>query len=318
MRTSTALFSLVCFAACARSTPKEFAETAKLSSTATSLNVANVPPLVKRTTPRIASNLVRFTSWSEVSSYAQSEAEKQRRIQEQIVAKRGPRPLRGASGAQPGSSPLQAAPGAPVPSAAAQSKAAVAESKAVADSVNAGTESITNTQHAGVDEGDIVKLHNDLLIVLRRGRLFSIRVEKGGLVPVDHVDAFDPKINPSGTWYDEMLLSDKRLVVIGYSYARGGTEVGIFDLDDQGHIKYRSTYHFRSSDYYSSRNYASRLIGNKLVFYIPSHLKTYAKDPLETAPAVRKWHDGASVAEFKRIGDAAKCIILQNLWARSP
>src|SRR5262249_14052019 len=33
-------------------------------------------------------------------------------------------------------------------------------------------ESITNTQHAGVDEGGIVKLHGDHLVVLRRGRLF--------------------------------------------------------------------------------------------------------------------------------------------------
>src|SRR5215831_7957524 len=31
-------------------------------------------------------------------------------------------------------------------------------------------ESITNTQHAGVDEGGIVKLHGDHLVVLRRGR----------------------------------------------------------------------------------------------------------------------------------------------------
>src|ERR1041385_3854676 len=34
-------------------------------------------------------------------------------------------------------------------------------------------ESITNTQHAGVDEGGIVKLHGDHLVVLRRGRLFT-------------------------------------------------------------------------------------------------------------------------------------------------
>jgi len=37
-------------------------------------------------------------------------------------------------------------------------------------------ESITNTQHAGVDEGGIVKLHGDHLVVLRRGRLFTVAV----------------------------------------------------------------------------------------------------------------------------------------------
>src|SRR5204863_996088 len=35
-------------------------------------------------------------------------------------------------------------------------------------------ESVTNTQEAGVDEGGIVKLHGDHLVVLRRGRLFTI------------------------------------------------------------------------------------------------------------------------------------------------
>src|SRR5439155_19904322 len=35
---------------------------------------------------------------------------------------------------------------------------------------------ITNTQHAGVDEGGIVKLHGDHLVILRRGRLFTIAI----------------------------------------------------------------------------------------------------------------------------------------------
>ncbi len=34
-------------------------------------------------------------------------------------------------------------------------------------------ESVTNTQHAGVDEGGIVKVHGNHLVVLRRGRLFT-------------------------------------------------------------------------------------------------------------------------------------------------
>ena len=69
-----------------------------------------------------------------------------------------------------------------------------------------------------------------------------------------------------------MLISGNTVVVIGYSYQRGGTEVGLFDITDDGHLSYRSTYHLRSNDYYSSRNYASRLIGNKLIFYAPQYL----------------------------------------------
>ncbi|HJX83511.1 MAG TPA: beta-propeller domain-containing protein, partial [Candidatus Angelobacter sp.] len=134
------------------------------------------------------------------------------------------------------------------------------------------TESVTNVQHAGVDEGGIVKLHGNHLVVLRRGRLFTVAIGDGALTPISSVDAFAPDINPAGTWYDEMLVSDDTVAVIGYSYQRGGTEVGLFSIDPAGKLSYRSTYHLRSNDYYSSRNYASRLIGSKLIFYSPLYI----------------------------------------------
>jgi len=187
------------------------------------------------------------------------------------------------------------------PSAApAESVAGIAGDKAVANK----EESITNTQHAGVDEGGIVKLHGDHLVVLRRGRLFTVRIGDGALRPISSVDAFGPDIDPRSTWYDEMLVSENSVVVIGYSYERGGTEVGLFQIDDSGKLDYRSTYHLRSNDYYSSRNYASRLIGSKLIFYTPLYLNPGAEDPFQSFPAVRKWHKGAKPAEFQRIVSA--------------
>jgi len=167
-------------------------------------------------------------------------------------------------------------------------------------------ESITNTQHAGVDEGGIVKLHGDHLVVLRRGRLFTVKVGEGALRPISSVDAFGPDIDPRYTWYDEMLVSTDTVAVIGYSYERGGTEVGLFQIDDAGKLAYRSTYHLRSNDYYSSRNYASRLIGSKLIFYTPMYLAPGAADPFESFPAVRKWHRGAKPGEFQRIVSATR------------
>src|SRR5215469_17461512 len=133
-------------------------------------------------------------------------------------------------------------------------------------------ESVTNVQHAGVDEGAIVKLHGDNLVVLRRGRLFTIAINDGALTPISSINAFGPDIDPAATWYDEMLVSEDTVVVIGYSYAGGGTEVGLFQIDPAGKLTYRSTYHLRSDDYYSSRNYASRLIGSRLIFYTPLYL----------------------------------------------
>lgn len=167
-------------------------------------------------------------------------------------------------------------------------------------------ESITNNQHAGVDEGGIVKLHGNHLVILRRGRLFTVAINDNALTPISAVDAFGADMDPRGTWYDEMLVSGNTVVVIGYSYERGGTEVGLFDITDDGQLSYRSTHHLRSNDYYSSRNYASRLIGNKLIFYAPLYLYPGATDPFEQFPAVRKWHKGAKPEEFQRIVPATR------------
>src|SRR5262249_12101203 len=161
-------------------------------------------------------------------------------------------------------------------------------------------DSVTNVQHAGVDEGGIVKVHGNHLVVLRRGRLFTIAIGGNALEPVSSVDAFAPDIDPRSTWYDEMLVSQDTIAVIGYSYERGGTEIGLFNIDSAGKLSYRSTYHLRSNDYYSSRNYASRLIGTKLIFYTPLYLYPAPHDPFHSFPALRKWHKGAAKGEFKR------------------
>ncbi len=182
-----------------------------------------------------------------------------------------------------------------------------AKSAAVAGAAyDAMAESITNVQHAGVDEGGIVKLHGDHLVVLRRGRLFTVAIGGGELTPISMVDAYGPDIDPRGTWYDEMLVSNDVVVVIGYSYERGGTEVGLFHIYPSGKLEYRSTYHLRSNDYYSSRNYASRLIGSKLIFYSPLYVYPWNEDPFQSFPAVRRWHKGATPGEFKRIAPATR------------
>lgn len=167
------------------------------------------------------------------------------------------------------------------------------------------SESVTNVQTAGVDEGGIVKVHGDHLVVLRRGRLFTVAVGRGDLQPVAMANAYGPGVSPGGAWYDEMLISGDTIVVIGYSYQRGGTEIGVFNIDREGHLAHRATWHMRSNDYYSSRNYASRLIGSKLVFYTPLYINAWG-DPFGNFPAVRRWHEGAQADEFKRIAPATR------------
>lgn len=190
-------------------------------------------------------------------------------------------------------SPPPASPAAhaarPAPARAAPGKAA--ESKA---------ESITNNQHANVDEGDIVKLHGDHLVVLRRGRLFTLGLDGDRVQKSAMLDAFGPDIDPAGSWYDEMVIEGNDLAVIGFSYARGGTEVGLFRIDATGRLTYRSTYHLRSNDYYSARNYASRIVDGRLVFYAPMHVSPHEQDPLVHFPAVRRWSRGAKDTDFTR------------------
>lgn len=168
------------------------------------------------------------------------------------------------------------------------------------------TGSITNVQTAGVDEGGIVKRHGDHLVVLRRGRLFTVRVGDDRLDPVATVDAFGPHVDPRGAWYDEMLVAGDTVAVIGYSYARGGTELVRFSIDREGGLSYRDTWHLRSNDYYSSRNYAARLIGSTLVLYTPMHINVWNLAQSDAfMPGLRRWTPEAST-EFRRILPATR------------
>lgn len=191
------------------------------------------------------------------------------------------------------------------PAGAILSAAAPAAEAAKAADSSAAAESITNVQTAGVDEGGIVKRAGEHLVVLRRGRLFTVRVGGGDLRPVAMADAYAPGADPRGAWYDELLVHGSTAVVIGYSYARGGTEIGLFDLGPDGSIRHRSTHHLRSFDYYSARNYASRLVGKQLIFYTPTLLHPWGGQPwAQMMPAQRRF--SAVPGEFERILPATR------------
>ena len=206
------------------------------------------------------------------------------------------------------SAPMVSPPPAPAPAAAPAAVGAAAKS-AESSAGPAAADGITNVQTAGVDEGGIVKRAGDFLVVLRRGRLFTVRVGADALAPVAMTDAYAPNADPRGAWYDELLVSGSTVVVVGYSYARGGTEIGLFELDPRGGLSYRATYHLRSFDYYSARNYASRLIGRQLVFYSPTLLQPGGPHPMQMMPGLRRWTGAAAApadASWQRLLPATR------------
>ena len=166
---------------------------------------------------------------------------------------------------------------------------------------------ITNVQEAGVDEGGIVKVAGEYLVVLRRGRIFTVRHGGGALEPVDAIDAYAPgDADPGDAWYDEMLIAGDQVVVIGYSYGGSGTEVSRFRLAADGRLTYRDTHYLSSGDYYSSSNYASRLIGDELVLYTPVYMDWGGHRA--SLPAIR---DGAE-------GTAKPLIDSRSLYVAEP
>lgn len=177
-----------------------------------------------------------------------------------------------------------------------------------ATSRGSGESGITNVQTGGVDEGDIVKLLGRYLVVLRRGRLFTIDLS-GPPRLAAMVNAYGEGIEPSGEWYDEMLAFGDRVAVIGYSYRRQGTEIGLFRLGADGSLAWLGTWHLRSNDYYSSENYAARLVGSRLIFYTPLYVRWDGGRPLGSLPGLRRWQPGPDSGGFVPIWTARRVFL---------
>lgn len=131
--------------------------------------------------------------------------------------------------------------------------------------------SITNNQVDGVDEGGIVKQMGRFLVTLKEGRLFVADMGQGVGAPLRLTDRLNvyTSTDSAADWYDEMLVSGNRILVTAYSYKEGGSEISLFKLDETGRLSRDGRYVLESYDYFSGENYATRLVGGKLVFYAP-------------------------------------------------
>ncbi len=144
------------------------------------------------------------------------------------------------------------------------------------------SDSITNNQEQGVDEGDIVKVVDGHLVVLRQGRLYAATID-GLPRQTDSMRVARTVGLNDGVWYDELLVDGDRMYVIGYRYdmpsagdysLSGATEINAFRLVD-GRFERLATSFLESWDYFSGDNYASRMVDGQLVFYMPFSAISY-------------------------------------------
>ena len=137
-----------------------------------------------------------------------------------------------------------------------------------------GNPEITNNQTVGVDEGGIVKQIGRFLVILQDGRLFSADLGAAtgdGLRLADRIDVYRSPAT-AASWYDEMLVEGNRILVTAYNYREGASEITVVRMDEAGRLAREGRFLLSSNDYYSTENYATRLVGDQLVFYAPQPL----------------------------------------------
>jgi hypothetical protein len=162
-------------------------------------------------------------------------------------------------------------------------------------------QSITNNQVVGVDEGDIVKSWGRFLIILHDARLFSVDLgdTRGQMRLAARVDAYQD--STTDAWYDELLIRGNKVLVTGYSYDAGQTEVSVFDIDARGRLKLTTRFFIQSEDYFSGGNYASRLVDGRLVLYTPIELSDLLQNGSPKFPRIRSWTPKGGFTAWKTL-----------------
>ena len=149
---------------------------------------------------------------------------------------------------------------------------------------------ITNNQTIGVDEGGIVKQIGNYLVVLQDGRLFSAdlgRSPGARLRLADRIDVYRSRAQAAG-WYDEMLVFGDRILVTAYIYNEGASEITVIRMAADGRLTRQGRFLLSSNDYYSTENYATRIVGDNLVFYAPQSLESRLPDGRFAWPRLRR------------------------------
>ncbi len=171
---------------------------------------------------------------------------------------------------------------------------------------------ITNTQVASVDEGDIVKLIGEYLLVLQDGRIFAVHYPTMTLTDRQDVYRKDEDGDPIGAdWYDEMLVQGDQIIVTAYSYEDDASEITVLRLDQEtGKVEPRGVFLISSDDYYDVDNYATRIVGDKLIIHTP-----YEADDLvsrRNRPVIRRWTNAEDF--YDNEGEGRQVLRAQDIY----
>ena len=199
----------------------------------------------------------------------------------------------------------------PAPSAMAKSASDVMVTGSAPSDANP---EITNNQKAGVDEGGIVKQIGNHLVVLQDGRLFITDLMpegNAGLKLSDRANVY--RSDEEDTWYDEMLVAGRTILVTGYSYRENATEFTVLKLGEDGKATREATFYISSDDYYSGSNYASRMINGKLVIHTPIYLSGRGWGDAFDAPEIREWRREGPEGE-REPSDGRPLFKAEDIW----
>jgi hypothetical protein len=120
----------------------------------------------------------------------------------------------------------------------------------------------------------------------------------------DRADVYrkDGRGRPIGAdWYDEMLVQDDYILITAYSYEDEATELSVFRLDQRtGRVEKRGVFLITSDDYYDVDNYATRVVGDRLVIYTPYEPEMLASR--KSIPVIRRWVSGERYDEAESGG----------------
>lgn len=218
--------------------------------------------------------------------------------------------------APPPTSDMAMAVGSPAPAAEAAPSQEVTVTGSAAPG-SADNPEITNNQKAGVDEGGIIKQIGQHLVILQDGRLFVTDLMPGGqpgLKLADRANVY--RSSNEDTWYDEVLVAGRTILVTGYSYREEATEYTVLNLGEDGKVTRQATFYISSNDYYSGSNYATRMIDGKLVIHTPIYLVGRGWwDELEI-PVIREWRqeEGDGFRERTELEDGRPLFSATDIW----